>query len=719
MPRPRKSSNPPPRAPAPRPRVSLHAHGLELQSPRPGAPPGALRGGEVVPLLVGSMHYWRHRPSEWGAGLDALVDLGFRMVDTYVPWGIHETEPGVFDFGERFAHLDVARFLRMADERGLLAVVRPGPHINAELTYFGLPERIVWDRACQARTSRGNPVMLPIVPVAFPVPSYASETFHLEAAAWLRACATLLAPHRWPEGPMVLLQVDNEGALYFRDGPYDQDYHPDALRLYRTFLKDKYKSLKSLREAYGDAQVTYANVEPPHRFDAKTADDLPRHMDWMELHEHLLATAMDRLGRVMKEGGLDGIPTLHNFPLGEAATPLNAGRMADAVDLVGLDYYHRATPHEHWTLLRRTSELATRCAGRRHPPYGAEVGAGFPPFFEPIDEADSLYTLMAALAYGLRGYNLYMVVERDRWVGAPVDPHGQRRPFADAYEALNKALERTAFHTLRRAAPVRLVTPRALRRLARATHAFGPATPALFNILGAGYRESCLEDDLGLGEVTTLTAESYLRAFERALTARGVPFAYVGGETLEVGLEGARWAVCVTAGGVKAEVFARLRAVQRAGAKITVGPRLPERDGSFRPLGEPHDARGLEIEPLDDVAQADALVARRIDELKLPTYPVAGTDIFVCVHEDEGGVPRVAFVMNPTAGDVVTQVSLPGAAALTDCLDRDASPIVRKAGAFELTVRARTVRMFEIEVGATSASVRAPASRPPASRPPH
>ena len=68
-------------------------------------------------------------------------------------------------------------------------IVRPGPHINAELTYFGLPERVVWDRECQARTPRDNPVILPIVPVAFPVPSYASDAFLDETALLVRGRA--------------------------------------------------------------------------------------------------------------------------------------------------------------------------------------------------------------------------------------------------------------------------------------------------------------------------------------------------------------------------------------------------------------------------------------------------------------------------------------------------------------------------------------------------
>jgi beta-galactosidase len=316
-----------------------------------------------------------------------------------------------------------------------------------------------------------------------------------------------------------------------------------------------------------------------------------------------------------------------------------------------------------------------------------------------MDETDSLYTLLAALAYGLRGYNLYMAVERDRWIGAPIDPHGRRRPFADAYEALGRALDATRFHELRRRAPVRLVIPRSLRRLARASHAFGPLTPALFNILGAGFRESCLEDDFGLDTVSTLTGEAYVRAFERALSARGVPFAYAGGESLESSLVGATWIVCVLAGGVKASVLSQLAAQSKSGVIVTVGPSIPDRDGSMRRLSRPHDASGLEIEPLDDATRADVLVARRIEQLALPTFLVDPGDAFLTVHEDASGAAKVAFVMNPTANELVAKVAIRSVAALVDTLSprRRDGRITRVAGSFEVAMEPRSVRMFALE----------------------
>ncbi len=103
------------------------------------------------------MHYWRLDPDDWRAALVETKKLGVRFIDTYVPWAVHEIGPGEADFGEKDPRLDVASFLRLVHELGLYAIVRPGPHINAELTYFGIPERVIWDPECQARSPRRQP----------------------------------------------------------------------------------------------------------------------------------------------------------------------------------------------------------------------------------------------------------------------------------------------------------------------------------------------------------------------------------------------------------------------------------------------------------------------------------------------------------------------------------------------------------------------------------
>lgn len=47
----------------------------------------------------------------------------------YVPWNFHETVEGVHNFtGDR----DLEHFLDLANQTGLLVILRPGPYICAE-----------------------------------------------------------------------------------------------------------------------------------------------------------------------------------------------------------------------------------------------------------------------------------------------------------------------------------------------------------------------------------------------------------------------------------------------------------------------------------------------------------------------------------------------------------------------------------------------------------
>jgi hypothetical protein len=119
----------------------------------------------------------------------------------------------------------------------------------------------------------------------------------------------------------------------------------------------------------------------------------------------------------------------------------------------------------------------------------------------------------------------------------------------------------------------------------------------------------------------------------------------------------------------------------------------------MRRLSTPHDAEGLEIEPLHDATRADALVARRIEQLLLPTFLVDPGDAFLTVHEDASGKAKVAFVMNPTAHELIAKVAIPGATTLVDVLPlrHSGGRIARMAGSFEVAMDPRSVRMLAIE----------------------
>jgi len=665
-------------------RVSLGVRGLRL-------------GAREVPLISGSVHYWRLDPREWLAALTALQSLGINIVDVYLPWGVHEQPDGSLDFGARDPRLDAVRFLNLAHSLGLLAIVRPGPHINAELTFFGIPERVIWNRDCQARSPRGMPVVLPVPPLAFPVPSYASVAFLDEADRWLEAVAERLSPLIWPAGPIVLCQVDNEGALYFRDGVYDQDHHPDAVATYRAFLLHKYGSIERIREVLHDPAADLSQLQPPARFSASSPLDLARHLDAAEAQEEIIARAFQHMLETLQGAGLRGIPTMHNLPFGEGSTPLDPERVNRVVDLLGLDYYNVASETTRAEIARRTSDLAVRARARGYAPFACELGAGFPPFFPPIGEGDSAFTALTALAYGLRGFNVYMAVERDRWIGAPIDRHGRRRPFADFWERLVGALERLDFFGLHVRAAVHIVVPRNLRRLARVLHAFGPVTLAAFHVSGGGAEEACFEDEFGMGSPVVIEAWQFVERLEAALSAERIPYAVVAGDLTEQALQQGQWTVVACAGGLEQEIRDSVTRALEAGRAVSIGPHAALRDAIFQPLSEPFRIPEGGPVPsqlgLDGKALRDAVRAAKA-ALDLPSIACSPEGLSVTVHHDDTGQARVAFVINPSARALRAELSLPGIARMVDALD--GSEFRAKEGTFELPLPPCTVRLFEL-----------------------
>ncbi|HHH27218.1 MAG TPA: hypothetical protein ENK57_02555, partial [Polyangiaceae bacterium] len=652
--------------------------------------------------------------------LRAVADLGLRLVDVYVPWGVHELRAGELDLGQRDARKDVGAFLDMIAELGLLAIVRPGPHINAELTYFGLPERVVWDPACQAKGPRGAPVILPAPPRMFPVPSYASDAYHDEVTRYFDLLGEVLAPRcrrpDQPDAPVVMLQIDNEGALFFRDGVYDQDYHPDAIAAYRAFLRERYGTITALRDIYGAQarrestpahegdeaadpagepaeELRFSNVLPPDRFAATSLDEMPYYLDWAAFQEQLLATSLGRFREAMRRAGFGDLPTTHNFPLAEDTTPLNAARVGEFVDLIGYDYYHRSSPETRASIAARTSELSVRSDARDVPAFACEMGAGYPPYFPPLDERDSMFTVLCALAYGLRGFNVYMAVERDRWVGAPIGPHGRKRPFADFWRRLCTAIEEVELHRLRREVPVRVLVPRVERRIARVMHAFGPASGALMAVMGQGPRESCLEHDLGTGYPLALAADDFRRTLEQALEARGVPYALVGGEDRDIAFHRARWVVCATGGGFSDVLAQRLADAAARGIRVSLGPHDRRWDGSLRPLAQDVlEGSGIERIQGSSATAVRAAVSRAVEALDLPTYSCEPGGVHAAVHASDDGEASVVFVVNPTSEHVGARVALGVDAEWRDLLGEGGT--TSSAGVLEAAIRPRSVRML-------------------------
>ncbi|ETE65840.1 Beta-galactosidase, partial [Ophiophagus hannah] len=129
----------------------------------------------------------------------------------YVPWNFHEPEPGVYNFRD---DRDLEYFLKLADEIGLLVILRAGPYICAEWDMGGLPAWLLEKESIVLRSS---------------------DSDYLAAVGrWMGVLLPKMKPHLYQNGgPTIMVQVENEYGSYFA---CDFHYLRYLKNLFRQYL---------------------------------------------------------------------------------------------------------------------------------------------------------------------------------------------------------------------------------------------------------------------------------------------------------------------------------------------------------------------------------------------------------------------------------------------------------------------------------------------------
>ena len=85
--------------------------------------------GKRQNLVSGEFHYWRHDPDCWNDIFDRILEMGIRIVSTFVPFNYHELSKGRFDFaGKTTPRRDIVAWLRQAKKKGFWVILRPSPN---------------------------------------------------------------------------------------------------------------------------------------------------------------------------------------------------------------------------------------------------------------------------------------------------------------------------------------------------------------------------------------------------------------------------------------------------------------------------------------------------------------------------------------------------------------------------------------------------------------
>jgi len=162
-----------------------------------------LLDGKPFRIISGSMHYPRVPRAYWRDRFRMAKAMGLNAVTTYVFWNEHEPRPGVYDFS---GNLDIAEFIREAQEEGLYVILRPGPYICAEWEWGGYPAWLLNEPGMQVRSR--------------------DPTFLAAARRWFLRLGQELAPLQIGNGgPIIAVQVENEYGSYGDDHAYMEDIH--------------------------------------------------------------------------------------------------------------------------------------------------------------------------------------------------------------------------------------------------------------------------------------------------------------------------------------------------------------------------------------------------------------------------------------------------------------------------------------------------------------
>lgn len=390
--------------------------------------------GKKIPLLSGEFHYWRNNAENWESILDSIKELGIQIVSTYIPWNFHEISPGEYDFeGKTSAQRDLKGFIELTIAKGLYLIVRPGPYIYAEWPFGGVPERA-------SKYHRLDP-----------------EFLKMAGDYLLNVCRLLSAYQITQGGNIILVQVDNEpypsvesfgedlgcfgkGAITGFKQWLKEKYNGDIELLNRKW-KDNYKSFDEpclfFHEPYVNVNLPMADRLLPH------PDYYFRYADSMEFIGWYGAEIVLAIKESLREAGIE-VPLYVN---GWSPLFQDFRRLSGTVDMVGVDISpygeymqgERITEDE-WLYIIDIAKLTNADTGYL---WSAELQSGIPPSKQCyLPPGHFKYFPLVLMAYGLKGWNWYMLVNRDSRYNSPVDEWGRRNEYYPIHKEVVEIAEK-------------------------------------------------------------------------------------------------------------------------------------------------------------------------------------------------------------------------------------------------------------------------------------
>jgi beta-galactosidase len=335
---------------------------------------------------------------------------------------------------------------------------------------------------------------------------------------------------------------------------------------------------------------------------------------------------------------------------------------------------------------RRVREIGLYLAGSSTLPFVAELGVGGPAYVPappPEAQASAAITLLGS---GVTAFNLYMAIDRDRWIDAAMDGGGAVRAtwvprFIEALVSIGDARPRPL---------VGLIESRADHRYAIASAVIDPAPPLiaeLFNFGPGGFAE------LGLDPEARQQAR-WRAAIADALEEFEIPWALVDQDADAETFERFELLICPTRRRIDAALWSALRQAAGRGLRVVIGPGIPEVDELEQPLAETGLIAGMGLLRDDTLGDVDGLGGDLCDAAgSLPDLWIAPEDpSVICAPLWSGDQLAALAVINGGAEAVTARIAAEPGRQLVDAIT--GQQLAVRGEVLEVALAPRTARLL-------------------------
>jgi beta-galactosidase len=407
-------------------------------------------------LYGGELHYFRVPKSEWKDRLNKMKEAGLNMVSTYIPWQIHEKTEGDIDLnGRLWPENDLASFMALVKDSGMLCLVRPGPYIMSELTTDGIPLWLIENYPeALAQTQGGSSHHTRIF-------SYMHPIYLDRVKKWYKAVFEILTPYQIKQGgPIIMMQLDNEVGM-FQWIVNQGDYSQLTLSYFIDYIQQKYVTIAAANAQLHTEMTQWEDLLPLiKKLDHAYA--LSLHHEYGLFNRQFFKRYLAVLNDMALDFGMDVpiVVNVHGFDQHDYAKrglryPIGLSQLKDTMEISGSilagDYYIGNLVMDNFTDIIMADALTASLQNPNQPLFSAEFQGGFQtdhPILQPtsIDLNSRL-----CIADGMNGINYYMFVGGFNWHDsglfgkihdwqAPIDMNGKLRPSYHAIKNLGLSI---------------------------------------------------------------------------------------------------------------------------------------------------------------------------------------------------------------------------------------------------------------------------------------